>query len=160
MAVHFLEEACESTEALELVVQMRPFLDHLGEMGHPLLLRCVPQTHFWILSSTNLRLTKSSPVARFLSTSVGFQYLRQVQYLDQEMELWFHVRFPSSSVRLLSPPTTDRGQSGSLYRIATSCTPFRWRPTLPACSFRTRTKTQTTICTYPSTSLTRNGKNC
>jgi rapamycin-insensitive companion of mTOR len=41
MAVHFLEEACESSEALELVVRMRPFLDHLGEMGHPLLLRSV-----------------------------------------------------------------------------------------------------------------------
>ena len=39
LAVGFLEEACESTDVLELVVQMQPTLDHLGEIGHPLLLK-------------------------------------------------------------------------------------------------------------------------
>lgn len=39
LAVQFLEEACESMDVLELVVQMQPTLDHLGEIGHPLLLK-------------------------------------------------------------------------------------------------------------------------
>ena len=39
LAVQYLEEACESMDVLELVVQMQPTLDHLGEVGHPLLLK-------------------------------------------------------------------------------------------------------------------------
>ncbi len=39
MAVRFLEEACETPDILELVVDMHPTLEHLGEIGHPLLLR-------------------------------------------------------------------------------------------------------------------------
>ena len=41
MAAHFLEEACESMDILQLVVVMQPTLDHLGEIGHGLLLKCV-----------------------------------------------------------------------------------------------------------------------
>ena len=41
VAVRFLEEACESTDVLQSVVEMQPTLDHLGEMGHPLMLKCV-----------------------------------------------------------------------------------------------------------------------
>jgi large subunit ribosomal protein L17e len=41
MSVHFLEEACESMEILQLVVEMQPTVDHLGEIGHPLLLKYV-----------------------------------------------------------------------------------------------------------------------
>ena len=41
LAVRFLEDACESKDILQLVVEMRPTLDHLGDMGHPLLLKCV-----------------------------------------------------------------------------------------------------------------------
>jgi len=44
MAVHFLEEACESKEILQLVVDMQPTMDHLGEIGHPLLLKYVHKT--------------------------------------------------------------------------------------------------------------------
>lgn len=40
-AVHFLEEACESMDILQLVVEMQPTLDHLGQIGHPLLLKSV-----------------------------------------------------------------------------------------------------------------------
>ena len=40
LAVRFLEDACESKDILQLVVEMRPTLDHLGDMGHPLLLKC------------------------------------------------------------------------------------------------------------------------
>jgi hypothetical protein len=39
MATHFLEEACDSMDVLRLVVAMQPTLDHLGEVGHGLLLR-------------------------------------------------------------------------------------------------------------------------
>jgi rapamycin-insensitive companion of mTOR len=38
-AVLYLQEACEDMSILEMVVQMRPILDHLGEVGHPLLLK-------------------------------------------------------------------------------------------------------------------------
>ena len=40
-AVKILEEACNVTHNLEFVVQCRPALDHLGEIGAPLLLRYV-----------------------------------------------------------------------------------------------------------------------
>lgn len=39
MAVHFLEEMCESKDILQLVVEMRPSMGHLGEIGNPLLLK-------------------------------------------------------------------------------------------------------------------------
>lgn len=39
LAVHFLEEACEAKDILQLVVEMQPTMDHLGEIGHPLLLK-------------------------------------------------------------------------------------------------------------------------
>ncbi|KAG6337319.1 hypothetical protein ID866_1781 [Astraeus odoratus] len=67
MAIQFLEEACESMEVLELVVEMQPTLDHLGDIGHPLLLR-------------------------FMSTPTGFRYLYNAGYIDREMDMWFHER--------------------------------------------------------------------
>lgn len=67
MAIQFLEEACESMEVLELVVEMQPTLDHLGDIGHPLLLR-------------------------FMSTPTGFRYLNSAGYIDREMDMWFHER--------------------------------------------------------------------
>ncbi|KAI0322355.1 Rapamycin-insensitive companion of mTOR, N-term-domain-containing protein [Amylostereum chailletii] len=67
MATHFLEEACESMDILRLVVAMQPTLDHLGEIGHGLLLR-------------------------FMSTPMGFRYLYDATYIDREMDLWFHER--------------------------------------------------------------------
>lgn len=39
VAVRILEEACNQTHHLEFVVKCRPALDHLGEIGAPLLLR-------------------------------------------------------------------------------------------------------------------------
>lgn len=39
--MRLLEEACETTEVLQAVVEMQPTLDHLGEVGHGLLLKCV-----------------------------------------------------------------------------------------------------------------------
>ena len=63
-AIKILEEACNEIATLEHVVQCRPVLDHLGEIGAPLLLR-------------------------FLSTSVGYHYLEELDYISQEMDDWF-----------------------------------------------------------------------
>lgn len=66
-ATTILQEACHSAAALEYVVQCRPMLDHLGEAGAPLLLR-------------------------FLSTSIGYHYLDDLDYITQEMDDWCHGR--------------------------------------------------------------------
>lgn len=39
LAVTYLRDACESKDVLQLVVEMQPTMDHLGEIGHPLLLK-------------------------------------------------------------------------------------------------------------------------
>ncbi|KAJ3479559.1 hypothetical protein NLI96_g8977 [Meripilus lineatus] len=67
VAVRYLEEACESPDVLQIVVEMHPTLDHLGEIGHPLLLK-------------------------FMSTTLGFRYLYAADYIDREMDIWFHER--------------------------------------------------------------------
>ncbi|KAK7048427.1 Rapamycin-insensitive companion of mTOR, N-term-domain-containing protein [Favolaschia claudopus] len=67
LAVTYLRDACQSKDILQLVVEMQPTLDHLGEIGHPLLLK-------------------------FVSTPVGFRYLYDVGYITQEMDTWFHER--------------------------------------------------------------------
>ena len=64
VAVKILQEACNRRSCLEYVVKCRPSLDHLGEIGAPLLLR-------------------------FLSTSVGYHYLHGLDYINQEMDDWF-----------------------------------------------------------------------
>ncbi|KAK5169742.1 uncharacterized protein LTR77_005720 [Saxophila tyrrhenica] len=64
VAIKILEEACNSLTSLEYVVKCRPALDHLGEIGAPLLLR-------------------------FLSTSVGYHYLDGLDYITKEMDDWF-----------------------------------------------------------------------
>lgn len=64
VAIKILEEACNQKHSLEYVVKCRPALDHLGEIGAPLLLR-------------------------FLSTSVGYRYLDGLDYITKEMDDWF-----------------------------------------------------------------------
>ncbi|TKA65308.1 hypothetical protein B0A55_12066 [Friedmanniomyces simplex] len=64
VAIKILEEACNDISSLEYVVKCRPALDHLGEIGAPLLLR-------------------------FLSTSVGYHYLDGLDYITKEMDDWF-----------------------------------------------------------------------
>ncbi|KAF2672574.1 cytosolic regulator pianissimo [Microthyrium microscopicum] len=64
IAIKILEEACRQKHSLEYIVKCRPALDHLGEIGAPLLLR-------------------------FLSTSVGYQYLDELDYITREMDDWF-----------------------------------------------------------------------
>ncbi|CAK7203934.1 hypothetical protein SEUCBS139899_006684 [Sporothrix eucalyptigena] len=63
-AVKILEKACNSKHHLEFIVECRPALDHLGEIGAPLLLR-------------------------FLSTSIGYHYLDGLDYISNEMDDWF-----------------------------------------------------------------------
>ena len=64
VAVEILQEACNRKQYLEYVVKCCPALDHLGEIGAPLLLR-------------------------FLSTSLGYEYLHGLDYITQEMDDWF-----------------------------------------------------------------------
>ncbi|KAF2089867.1 hypothetical protein K490DRAFT_35401 [Saccharata proteae CBS 121410] len=64
VAIKILEEACNQRRSLEYVVKCAPTLDHLGEIGAPLLLR-------------------------FLSTSVGYHYLDGLDYITREMDDWF-----------------------------------------------------------------------
>ncbi|WWC92493.1 uncharacterized protein L201_007452 [Kwoniella dendrophila CBS 6074] len=67
IAVMYLEEVCTDPKTLEKVVQLRPTLEHLGDVGHPLFMR-------------------------FVSTSVGYRYLHQAQYIDRELESWLVER--------------------------------------------------------------------
>ncbi len=85
LATQFLEEACESVDILQLVVAMQPTLDHLGDVGHGLLLKYV-EWRFAIL------LVVRAFAHRFMSTPVGFRYLFDSGYIDREMDIWFHVR--------------------------------------------------------------------
>lgn len=39
VAVMYLEEVCTDPMWLEKVVQLRPTLEHLGDVGHPLFMR-------------------------------------------------------------------------------------------------------------------------
>jgi large subunit ribosomal protein L17e len=39
LTIRILEEVCEAPEVLDLAVEMQPTLDHLGEIGDPLLLK-------------------------------------------------------------------------------------------------------------------------
>lgn len=64
-AVDVLQEACKARRHLEHAVELRPMLDHLGELGAPLLLR-------------------------FLATRVGFTYLFDLNYIDRELDNWHH----------------------------------------------------------------------
>lgn len=64
LAIKLLEGACSDDRSLEYIVKCRPALDHLGEIGAPLLLR-------------------------FLSTSVGYHYLDGLDYITKEMDDWF-----------------------------------------------------------------------
>jgi hypothetical protein len=85
LATQFLEEACESVDILQLVVAMQPTLDHLGDVGHGLLLKFVAfkMTSFPLIGIFT---------PRFMSTPVGFRYLFDSGYIDREMDIWLHVR--------------------------------------------------------------------
>ena len=94
VAVKNLEEACNRRSHLEYVVQCRPSLDHLGEIGAPLLLR-------------------------FLSSSVGYHYLDGLDYITQEMDDWFlgrndsYVSFVEASLARAYNEQIQQGSSFS-----------------------------------------------
>ncbi|KAI4107393.1 MAG: hypothetical protein L6R37_001624 [Teloschistes peruensis] len=92
-AVQILEESCNQKSRLEYLVRCRPQLDHLNEIGAPLLLR-------------------------FLSTSLGYQYLDRLDYITQEMDDWYLGRnysyvtlVEASLTRALSMPPQDDSRS-------------------------------------------------
>lgn len=92
IAVKILEEACNQRDYLEFVVKCRPSLDHLGEIGAPLLLR-------------------------FLSTSVGYHYLDGLDYITQEMDDWFlgqNDSYVALVEAALSRAYVDQPRRGSL----------------------------------------------
>lgn len=80
-AVQILEESCNEKSRLEYLVRCRPQLDHLNEIGAPLLLRYV---------TSSFGITKID-ISRFLSTSLGYQYLDRLDYITQEMDDWYLV---------------------------------------------------------------------
>lgn len=84
LAVTFLREACEVSDVLHLVVEMQPMLDHLGDVGHPLLLK-------WVIVKS-LEMLDLTAFCRFMSTPIGFRYLYSADYIDREMDVWFNVR--------------------------------------------------------------------
>lgn len=93
VAIKILEEACNQRSHLEFVVKCRPSLDHLGEIGAPLLLR-------------------------FLSTSVGYHYLHGLDYITQEMDDWFLGRndayvtlVEASLARAYIDPSAQKGNT-------------------------------------------------
>ena len=90
-AAHFLEEACESMEALRLVVAMQPVLDQVGAAAHGLLLRYAP-LYLYPIYPTRTVIT-CLRYARFLSTPMGFRYLFDNGYIDRELDAWFNVRY-------------------------------------------------------------------
>lgn len=94
LAVTFLQEACEVSDVLHLVVEMQPTLDHLGDIGHPLLLKCVVVQEVDVVDLTTLY--------RFMSTAVGFRYLYSADYIDREMDGWFNVRWTADLQREMS----------------------------------------------------------
>ncbi|CAO1619687.1 unnamed protein product [Parajaminaea phylloscopi] len=75
IAVAVVQDICQYPQTLEMVVALRPTLDHLGEVGHELLLR-------------------------FLSTPDGVRYLLEGDYIDREMDEWFNERGHRYSVQM------------------------------------------------------------
>ncbi|RDA86257.1 hypothetical protein CP532_5088 [Ophiocordyceps camponoti-leonardi (nom. inval.)] len=105
-AVKILENACNRKTFLECIVECRPALDHLGEIGAPLLLR-------------------------FLSTSIGYHYLDGLDYISNEMDDWFLGRNDSyvdvieaSLARAFLASPDDHGHRGSLFDEAEAETDY------------------------------------
>jgi len=66
-AVLILDEACNNPKNLESLVKLRPNLEHLGENANILLFR-------------------------FLSSTLGFQYLSDFGFVEREMDDWFEIK--------------------------------------------------------------------
>ncbi|KAL8813559.1 MAG: hypothetical protein Q9223_004887 [Gallowayella weberi] len=119
VAVQILEESCRWMSHLEYVVRCRPQLDHLNNIGAPLLLR-------------------------FLSTSLGYQYLDRLDYITQEMDDWFLGRnntyvtlVEAMFTRGLSPSPEHKSRSNF-----NEPSPIQERPALPPHFYRELTRTK------------------
>ncbi|KAK9241305.1 Rapamycin-insensitive companion of mTOR, N-term-domain-containing protein [Lipomyces kononenkoae] len=65
LAIKVLGDACEDGPTLDYIVKCLPDLEHLADLTAPLLLR-------------------------FLSTSEGFRFLKDLNYIEREMDEWFN----------------------------------------------------------------------
>jgi len=94
LAMRYLDDVCDDVETLELVVKMQPTIDHLGDTGHPLLLRCKKKQLIRNEAFSLSFVTDAVfflPHHRFMSSSVGFRYLYHSGYIDREVDSWFYV---------------------------------------------------------------------
>ncbi|ORX85468.1 hypothetical protein BCR32DRAFT_276261 [Anaeromyces robustus] len=66
-AVIILDEACNNSKNLESLVKLSPNLEHLGENANVLLFR-------------------------FLSSTLGFQYLSDFGFVEKKMDEWFEIK--------------------------------------------------------------------
>lgn len=82
LAVETLDEACDNPECLDMLLKLRPVLDHLGEIAKPIFLR-----YFFIY----LELCHNMFINRFLSSNQGFQNILDMDFVHDEMESWMEV---------------------------------------------------------------------
>ncbi|KAJ3339684.1 hypothetical protein HDU93_007910 [Gonapodya sp. JEL0774] len=68
MAAKVLEEVCSNRDNLEAMIQLRPTVDHMGNIGEPLLLN-----------------------------TMGFTYLSELNYIETQMERWFELELSLAS---------------------------------------------------------------
>ncbi|KAF8827637.1 hypothetical protein HHX47_DHR4000396 [Lentinula edodes] len=88
LAVDYLEEACEAKDILEMVVEMRPVMDHLGEMGNSLLLKgfegTVPPHFYGEMAKTELGCQVLQEKGHFGDFA---QFIRQHGHESEDTEL-------------------------------------------------------------------------
>ena len=82
-----LGDLCENQALLAEVVSKRPSLEHLGDIGQPLLLK-------------------------FLKTSTGLRHLSEGDYVEQNMEEWYHDRNETYRIEI----EVRMAQATSIYR--------------------------------------------
>ncbi|CAH1775574.1 unnamed protein product [Owenia fusiformis] len=97
-AISVLDEACENEANLASLVQMRPSMLHLGDKGALLL-------------------------CRFLSIPSGFKFLRDANYINNELDKW-HESFNTKYVKIVEEKlneaftTYERASDGSYTRVS------------------------------------------
>ncbi len=112
-AVRLISELCQTQSLLDRIVARRPPLDHLGAVGHSLLLR-------------------------FLSTSTGLRHLAEGDYVDQNIQSWYYERNHTYCVEL----EVHLAQAFSLYRSAHEATGFAFDGSVPAHFYGELVKTE------------------
>ncbi|CAG2169861.1 unnamed protein product, partial [Oppiella nova] len=88
-AIDILQESCDSVENLEILIQLRPSLLHLGDNGLLLLVR-------------------------YLSLTSGFKFLRDANFIDYELSRWqksFNLKYVKIVEDLLNECFTCHNRS-------------------------------------------------